>query len=220
MKKRDGWYASRAYPHFDRPIGFAYAKAYVSDPSRVERHSFHPFLSFDIVRRRFRAGPLGHQVSVKRRPINVAAHVDGHIFAYYSKILSARYEALLCADGLGDCVLAYRSGLGSNIEFAKSAFEEIASRGNTLVIAFDLESFFDTIDHATLKKNWARLLGLESLPADHFKIFKAITGYAEVSLKECLHRLGIEQSQRIPNPICPPSVFRSLIRNGTPNLVQ
>lgn len=139
--KRDGWHVLRPYPHFDLPLTFAVARAYVIDPERVRRHSFHPFLSFDIVRRRYRASPNGAAISTKSRPIGVAAHVDGYIFAYYAKILGERYEARLAADGLGHCVLAYRSGLGSNIEFAKAAFDEIKRRDECIVIAFDLESF-------------------------------------------------------------------------------
>jgi hypothetical protein len=112
--------------------------------------------------------------------------------------------------------------LGSNIEFAKAAFDEIQHRDECIALAFDLESFFDSIGHATLKRNWAQLLGMGQLPADHFSVFKAITRYSEVSLKECRLRLGIEKGKRTPRPICPPSVFRTVIRRnplGLPNLV-
>jgi RNA-directed DNA polymerase len=220
--KRDGWYAPRSYPHFDLPLPFETAKAYVVDPGRVCRHGFHPFLGFDIVRRRYRADRDGVEVSTKRRPIASPAHVDGYIFAYYAKALGQRYEGTLAANGLGHCVLAYRSGLGSNIEFAKAAFDEINRRGECIALAFDLESFFDSISHATLKRNWAQLLGTDQLPADHFSVFRAITRYSEVSLTQCRLRLGIEKGRRTPRPICPPSVFRTVIRRnarGLPNLV-
>jgi RNA-directed DNA polymerase len=198
-------------------------RTYVTDPDRVRRHSFHPFLGFDIVRRRYRTSPNGAAISKKSRPIGVAAHVDGYIFAYYAKILGERYEARLVADKLGQSVLAYRSGIGSNIEFAKAAFDEIGRRNECVVIAFDLESFFDSIDHATLKQNWTQLLGLDKLPADHYSVFKAITRYSEVSLGECRSRLGIGKSQRASRPICTPSIFRSVIRrnaSGLTNLVN
>jgi RNA-directed DNA polymerase len=221
--KRDGWYASRAYAHFDLPLPFDIARGYAADPDRVRRHSFRPFLSFDIVRRRYRASTDGVVVSTKRRPIGVAAHVDGYIFAYYAKILGERYEAKLAAEGLGHSVLAYRSRLGSNIEFSKAAFDEIKRRDESIAIALDLESFFDSIDHATLKRNWAQLLGTDRLPPDHYSVFRAITRYSEVSLEECLSRLGIGKSERIPRPICPPSMFRTVIRrnpHGLANLVS
>jgi hypothetical protein len=220
--KRDGWYAPRSYPHFDLPLPFEAASAYVSDPARVCGHGFHPFLRFDIVRRRYRADRNGVEISTKRRPIASPAHVDGYIFAYYAKALGERYETTLAISGLGHCVLAYRSGLGSNIEFAKAAFEEIKRRDECIALAFDLESFFDSIGHGTLKRNWAELLGMDQLPADYFSVFKAITRYSEVSLKECRLRLGIEKGKRTPRPICSPSAFRAVIRrnaHGLPNLV-
>ncbi len=220
--KRDGWYASRSYPHFDLPLKFDEARAYVTDPECIRRHGFHPFLGFDIVRRRYRADTSGVTISQKSRPIGVTAHIDGYIFAYYAKILGTHYEALLAAEKLGSCVLAYRSGLGSNIEFAKAAFDEIERRDQCVVIAFDLDSFFDSIDHAALKRQWARLLSVDRLPADHYGVFSAITRYSEVNLKECRSRLGIGRNQRTPRPICSPLVFRNIIRknsDGLPNLV-
>lgn len=220
--KRDGWYAPRSYPHFDLPLPFETAAAYVIDPARVCRHAFHPFLSFDIVRRRYRADRNRVEISTKRRPIASPSHVDGYIFAYYAKALGERYERNLVVNGLSHCVLAYRSGLGSNIEFAKAAFDEIMRRDESVALAFDLESFFDLIGHGTLKRNWTQLLGTPQLPADHFSIFMAITRYSQVSLNECRSRLGIEKGKRTPRPICSPSVFRRVIRSnvsGLPNLV-
>lgn len=192
------------------------------DAARVCRHGFHPFLSFDIVRRRYRADRDGVEVSKKRRPIASPAHLDGYIFAYYAKMLGECYERAVASDGFGHCVLAYRSGLGSNIEFAKAAFDEIKRRDECIALAFDLETFFDSIGHATLKQNWAGLLGVDRLPADHFSVYKAITRYSVVSLKECRLRLGIAKGQKTPRPICPPTVFRTVIRGGAsglPNLV-
>ena len=80
------------------------------------------------------------EISTKRRPIASPAHVDGYIFAYYAKVLGERYESALAVNELGHCVLAYRSGLGSNIEFAKAAFDEIRCRDECIALAFDLES--------------------------------------------------------------------------------
>jgi hypothetical protein len=192
------------------------------DAGRVCRHGFHPFLSFNIVRRRYRAGPHGVEISEKSRPIASPAHVDGYIFAYYAKVLGQFYERAVAGNQFGHCALAYRSGLGSNIEFAKAAFDEIKKRSECIVLAFDLESFFDSIGHGTLKQNWAKLLGVARLPPDHFSAFKAITRYSMVNLRECRLRLGVEKGQRTPRPICPPSVYRTVIRasaGGLPNLV-
>jgi RNA-directed DNA polymerase len=221
--KQDGWYVRRSYAHFDLPLPFDAARAYVMDPERVRRHGFHPFLRFDIVRRRYKVRGGKPNVSTKSRPISIPAHLDGYVFAYYSKLLTIRYEAELVASGLGDCVLAYRSGRGSNIDFAKAAFDEIIAREECMAIALDLEGFFDSIDHVTLKRNWAKLLGAQRLPPDHFNVFRSITKHAEVNREACLQRLGIGTHDEVPRPICTPSIFRTVIRknvSGLPNLVR
>src|SRR5437763_525682 len=221
--KRDGWYSARPYAHFDRPLAFSAAWSLVADPARVKRHGFHPFLQFERSRRRYKARKGIVEVSTKHRPISVAAHIDGYIYAYYAKLLSTLYERALKADGLDRGVLAYRAGFGSNIDFAGAAFDEIGRRDECVVIAADLEDFFGSIDHGVLKRNWCRLLDVDRLPPDHYAVYKAITRYSEVGLEPCLARLGISQGSRIPRPICTPERFRNVIRRnpgGLPNLVH
>ncbi len=221
--KREGWYIARPYAHFDRPLPFDAAKAYVADPARIQQHAFHPFIDFEIVQRRYKVRAQRAEVGSKRRPIGVPSHVDGYVFAYYAKLLGGRYEEYLIANDLGQCVLAYRRGLGSNIDFARAAFDEIARRDRCTAMAFDLEKFFETIDHSTLRSNWGRLLGVERLPSDHFAVFTAITRHASVNLEACRVRLGIPPKAALPRPICTPAAFRNVIRrnpNGLPNLVN
>lgn len=221
--KREGWYNARPYAHFDRPLPFDVAKSYVTDPARVQRHAFHPFIDFEIVQRRYKVRAQRAEVGSKRRPISVPSHVDGYVFAYYAKILGERYEDHLAANNLEECVLAYRRGIGSNIDFANAAFNEIARRQRCVALAFDLEKFFETIHHGVLKSNWARLLGVDRLPPDHFAVFDAITRHASVNLEACRVRLGRSAKGSLPRPICTPSAFRRIIRrnkDGLPNLVK
>lgn len=221
--KRDGWYLRRPYAHFDRPLPFDAAKAYVTDAARVQQHAFYPLIDFEIVQRRYKVRSKKAEISAKRRPIGVPSHVDGYIFGYYAKILGERYEAYLSKNNLSDCVLAYRRGLGSNIDFANAAFNEIRRRGSCVAMAFDLEKFFETIGHDTLKANWAHLLCTERLSPDHFAVFKAVAHHASVNLEACRARLGISSKERLPRPICTPSVFRTVIRGSKtdlPNLVK
>jgi RNA-directed DNA polymerase len=221
--KQEGWYIPRPYAHFDRPLPFDVAKAYVTDPVRVQQHSFHPFIDFEIVQRRYKVRGQSAEIGSKRRPIGIPSHVDGYVFAYYAKMLGERYEEYLVGNSLGECVLAYRRGLGSNIDFANAAFDEIGRRNRCMAMAFDLEKFFETIDHEILKRNWARLLGVERLSPDRFALFSAITRHASVNLEACRERLQIPKNANLPRPICTPSVFRNVIRrnkNGRPNLIH
>lgn len=212
MNKREGWFATRPYAHFDRPLPFAVAKCYVTNPKNVERQSFHPLLYFEIKQRRYKVRRHQAEVGSKNRPLGIPSHVDGYIFAYYARLLEEPYEKYLEANALNEHVLAYRRGIGSNVDFSQAAFAEIRRRGRCVAMAFDLEKFFETIDHRTLKENWSRLLGAGRLPADHYAVFSAVTRHATISVEACRARLKIPENARLPRPICTPSVFRNVVK--------
>ncbi|WP_447731645.1 hypothetical protein [Rhodanobacter soli] len=76
--------------------------------------------------KKVRRNATGVQVKRKSRPICYASHRDAGLYAYYSEKLTKRYEALLAARGLSDCVTAFRSGDGRcNIHFSLDAFNWI-----------------------------------------------------------------------------------------------
>lgn len=134
----------------------------------------------------------------KERPLHYASHMDALVYGYYANILRDKYENLLKEEPLQDeAVIAYRkietfegSGIGkSNIHFAKECFDEIKSRAqdNTEVgvLAIDLKSFFSTLDHKILKKQWGKVLNEpDNLPKDHYKVFKACTNFKYVLLDD------------------------------------
>ena len=132
----------------------------------------------------------------KTRPIRYASHSDGHIYAYYAREeLLPRYESLIKKHNLEKEILAYRTipdeykndekfYRRSNVTMAKEIFSQIISRGcNCVALAYDLESYYDTIDHKHLKKAWCKVLGVDKLPPDHYNIYKSLTKYCYVDLK-------------------------------------
>ena len=212
MKSSLPWYRLRKYPHFDVAASEADAVSLATNPDRVAHHGFRPFLAFDIKRRRYKSTKTEGHASVKSRPIRVASHRDGYIFAYYAWILSKKYEARLTSNALRSSVLAYRRGIGSAMDFAFAAFNELGARKESIALAMDLEGFFDSIDHAVLKKQWCDTLGCTPLPADHYAVFKAITRYATVDRDECFVALGINPDNEIPRPLCTGREFADRIR--------
>jgi hypothetical protein len=134
----------------------------------------------------------------KKRPLHYASHMDALVYGYYANLLREEYEQLLKKEPLQDsAVIAYRkietfkdSGVGkSNIHFAKECFDEIKNRvqnrQEVAVLAIDLKSFFSTLDHKILKKQWAKILNESSdIPKDHYKIFKACTDFKYVLLDD------------------------------------
>ncbi len=131
----------------------------------------------------------------KERPIKYASHLDAHIYAYYaSEILLPKYESQIQCNDLDDEILAYRtvpdtSGpeqhhRSNNITMAKEVFLQILARDcNCIAMAYDLKSFFDTIDHKVLKEQWCKVLEADKLPPDHYNIYKSLTKYCHVDIK-------------------------------------
>ncbi|MGU9939718.1 reverse transcriptase domain-containing protein [Empedobacter brevis] len=146
----------------------------------------------------------------KERPLHYASHMDSLIYGYYANLINERYEQILKTQpSLNDAVLAYRkietfegSGVGkSNIHFAKECFDVITNYNSTCeevgVLAFDLKSFFSTLDHQILKRTWAKLLEKNELPKDHYNVFKACTKFNYVLLDDL--RIGQKQLGRRRN---------------------
>ena len=212
----EAWLRRRGYVHFDRHISKATLVDRVQDPNYVCRHGFMPFVGYDVEEPRYKAAE--RQVHLKRRPIRFAAHLDSHIFAYYASLLTPRYEKELVDAGLGRQVVAYRTHPEPkcNIHFANDAFEWIKRRKQVVAFAIDIEGFFDSISHSLIKERWQAVLRETTLPDDHYKVFKAITQYAWVSLSDLKSSLGFGRS-RLENsrkPFCTPQDFRRLIAKG------
>lgn len=198
QKKLEGWYQKKGYPHFDLPLEIEAAKKLVMDKETVAKHQFLPFISYEKKARRYK----GHnQCSVKTRPIKYASHRDGYIYSYYSMILSEGYEKQLENYELSECVIGYRKGKGSNITFARAAFDEIERRRNCAAIAVDISGFFDNIDHKNLERQWCEILGVQRLPPDHLNVFKSLTRWSEVDRDRCYERLGVTE-KTTTRPLC------------------
>jgi len=189
----------------------------------VAKHSFYPFLGFTLTTPKVSRDYSGEfQRKLKKRPIKLAAHLDAAIYAHYSRILSAAYEAEIMARGLSECVIAFRRAGRpgrNNISFAEEAFRFIDQHRPCVAIGLDIEKFFDRLDHDILKQRWKATLGCERLPADHFNVFNSLTQFSWVDRNAAYAAVGI--SRHNPKPkniyrsrICDPSRFRSAIREA------
>lgn len=210
----------RRYVHFDTPLSKSDCKTLVSDSNAVCTHSFYPFLRVDFIRTKFqRIAPGQVKRSKKIREIRYAAHADAAIYAYYNFVLMKHYEQKLAKFGLTNNVTAFRSLGRSNIDFAQEAFEWIDQHRPCVALGFDVKDFFGSIDHTTLKNSWANLIDVESLPGDHYAVFKSLSKHASVELRAALEALNISKSSlERAIRICDPKKFRALIRGK--NLVH
>ncbi len=217
------WFKQRGYLHFDLPMGIKQAESIATSPNRVKRHSFYPFISYEIKSKKVRKGEDGQSLTIKKkkRPISYASHVDSHIYTYYTYKLTEYYEKTIKEIGIENNILAFRKLGKSNIDFANEAFDEILRRESCAAISFDIEGFFDNLNHSILKQNWCRVLNDEKLPDDHYNIFYSLTKFSKVDKDSLYKTFGISKN----NPknknrrICEPNQFREIVRkNGMINV--
>lgn len=213
------WFKPRHYLHFDPPVTKKVATEYVTNAKKVAAHSFYPLILNSVTSKKtkFDSIFLTFEKPAKIRPISYAGHMDSHIYAYYSSILNFSYELKLKESGLNSSVLAFRCLDGkSNIHHAHEAFEEIRSRVSCSVLCFDVEKFFDRLDHSVLKKAWQEVIGVTELPPDQYSVFRSITKHSQVSKDALFEALNIS----VHNPVvsnrrlCSASTFRSVIRDA------
>lgn len=169
----------------------------------VENYAFFPLLHVNIRERKYKKHPDDNKIRVhsyfkegkwhktqKIRPLHYANHMDALIYSYYAFNLQELYELeLKKVPGLSECITAYRKIPIDNsdknkgtIHYAKDTFKEIQTRTirqiECVVLAFDIKSFFSTLNHQYLYDKWKDLLQKEELPKDHFNVFKSATNFS------------------------------------------
>lgn len=211
MIKNKDWFKDRGYPHFSNKTPLSVRddiERYILNSEKVAKHSFYPLIFKEIKQRRYKLSDFngiyrhshkkidkkGEIVSnTKIREIMYASHIDAHVYSYYAqKIITPKYEDYLKKNiELSNAISAYRQILTddkvkfkNNVHFAKDIFDEIKLRQNCVVLAFDVENFFPTLNHKKLKLIWAKILDCKTLPKDHYNIFKAATRFSYVKLND------------------------------------
>ncbi|CAA7393142.1 hypothetical protein [Chryseobacterium fistulae] len=142
----ENWFKLKKYPHIGYHItklDYNWVKEYISNPRKIQTHSFLPYIHKCIKQRKFRADPARtdktptkkrfRKKGGKERHIHFASHLDSLIFSYYNNLLSTAYEEFIKQKNFNDSVVAYRKipiypgsqNNKCNIEFAKSTFDFI-----------------------------------------------------------------------------------------------
>lgn len=192
-------------PYFDFLNFSEQIQAKVCDPTlkAIRSHSFLPFLKIltKTPKYRYQEDKASYSLDTKVRPISFASHFDSYIYAYYSFALTEEYQSYLRDKDFKNCILAYRTDLGGlcNIQFAKEAFnrvnDHIHRRGRCTAIALDITGYFDNIDHGILKEKWCKILSVNELPIDQYKVFRSLTKYSYVNYISFLKHFDINLSQ-------------------------
>jgi len=216
------WFREKSYIHFDTPIGSKRAEKYVASFQKNPTHDFYPFLTYTLTTRKVVRVPVSERndpkqtlrFKPKKRPLAYAAHRDRAIYSYYSYLLSNSYESYLKDYSFSESIIGFRKLGKNNIHFAKDVFRSIENYNTCLVIAMDIKSFFDNLDHKILKYQWKEVLGKSNLPNDHYQVFKAITKYSTIDQKAVYEALNISRNNPPKNlyRLCDSTIFRSKIR--------
>ena len=219
-KKKDGWYISKDYIHFDLPISQKNATKKVTSKDFVSKRAFFPLISFSIKSKKYVKQDDGTKIKKpKTREICYASHLDSHIYSYYAKKLSISYEKKVEEFNINDNVLAFRKIKNekenlTNIHFASIAFNKICSFDNCSIIAIDFSDFFGTLDHELLKKSIENILEVNRLDTDYFNIYKSLVNYTYVNKDDLYKLFGIPKNNtKNFNRICSIKDFRTKVRN-------
>lgn len=183
------------YAHFDRRVNFKNVKNYIYNKSKIETHSFYPFIHSELEFKKY-AENQPKKIKKKTRPICYSSHLDRLIFSYYSYKLNEKYNEILKQKKLDQAVIAYRTNLRkNNIHFAKEAFEFIKKMKTCNILIGDFTSFFDNLNHKHLKKKLYDTLEVTELEKDWYAIYKNITKYSKCDLKQLLEINGLKVNQ-------------------------
>lgn len=170
---------SKCYVHFDKRVLLDNTFNYISNPKRVARHAFYPFITYQKREIRYIEGD-GRQ-EPKYRKICYAAHLDNKIYQYYSFLINKIYTHRAIADNIDRCVIAYRDNMNgqTNIHFAKRAFDFIKGQSSCYIMIGDFKGYFDNLHHRYLKRMLCDLLETNTLTDDYYNVYKSITAYGE-----------------------------------------
>lgn len=184
--------SKKGYAHFDQRTDISKCRLYISNPNRVAKHGFYPFIHYEKIIKKYHKNS-GKKIKV--RDICYAAHIDRCIYQLYSHILNELYNKEIKRLEISSVPVAYRTDLGiSNIQIAKHAFDFIKQSSPCNVMIGDFTGFFDNLNHEYLKARWCNLLGVEYLPNDHYAVFKNITKYSKWELSDIYKINGLENN--------------------------
>ena len=191
--------AGRGYVHFDErtSLGDYKTRSKVLNASWVAKHGFMPLISREIKRSKYvRKGGIAERKVKSPRIIRYCSHMDRCVYQRYAFLVGEAYDSYAAEAGIDGSAIAYRNGKAkSTIDYAKSAFDFIASAGECVVLVADFESFFESVDHKVLKRAMCSVLNVKQLPDDYYAVFKNSTRYSCWDWKDLVVLNGLEKSR-------------------------
>ena len=199
MLMKPSWFKKRGYKHFDVPVCHVFADAI--DSSIVTRHVWSPLIHY--IKRIKRYKPGDAKTSYKPRPIMYASHRDACILSKYAACLTDALDKYYSSTVLSANVIGYRRLGKSNYHFSAEAYRFALKSSPCIVLCFDITGFFDHLDHKLLKDRLKRVLGVQELPHDWYKVFRHVTKFHYVNRDDLVAHpiFGQRMKSRRPTPL-------------------
>lgn len=129
----------------------------------------------------------------KVREIRYCSHIDRCIYQRYAFLINELYDKAVRNTLVDQCAIAYRTNKGlSNIDYAKQAFDFIRQQDACAILVVDFKDFFESVDHAHLKRALCGILDCDRLPPDYYAVFKNSTMYSCWEWKDLVRLRGLE----------------------------
>lgn len=180
-------YKDKYYTHFDVKKNHGDYEKRVENAIWVGKHGFYPFIHFSMKFNKYTNDSEGNKcIKLKERDIYYSAHIDRFIYEYYGNRLNNSYNTYLKKNGINKVSTAYRNCTPGkcNIHFAKEIFEFIVSCESAYVFVGDFSKFFDNIDHKYLKEKIKNVIGVDSLDAADYAIYKNLTHFSYLEAED------------------------------------
>lgn len=178
-------FKKKNYLHFDKRVDIMKderMQAKIQDPTWIASYAFLPSIHFKIVHKKYvtlknETGGKFKKKDKKPREIYYAAHKDSLIYKYYGDLLNDAYNDNSSKNSINNITVAYRNNKRgkNNIDFAYEVFDFLLKQDQAIVIALDLKAFLIILTINHLRKKIKRVLNVEELPRDWYKIYKNIT---------------------------------------------
>lgn len=224
----------KSYIHFSERITIeeiSKMKDFLLDTKNIRNHSFNPLLSFlkktplfdrETVEWRRRDYRKLTSIGNKVRPLMYADHLDSVIYSWYAYILWSMYEERLRALWIQQYIAAYRNDRISrtNSSTAKEMFDFVRLQDpdkNYIIMLFDIQKFYDTLDPGILKKMWSSLFTEANLPEDHFAVYRSVIDYSVVNKNELsmyLNNRWVNIKNRKIGKLCTKKEFHDMRKDG------
>ena len=190
-------YKDKKYWHFDGHKTIQMVKDYISLNDNIITHSFYPFIHYELKFNKFNKNKNNGKKKPKIRDIYYSAHVDRYIYQRFANEYSILYNEYCRVHGFDKCSIAYRNNKKGkcNIHFAKEVFDFIKQNENCFIMVGDFTNFFDNLDHLYLKEKLCKLSKQNQLTDIQYKIFKNITKFSYVDIKDIAQFFNMPQNK-------------------------